>query len=197
MVDLGGFATQAESRAAALAVLDHLWENREQRIGRLIVIDEAHNLCTPEPVTPVEKLLTERIVQIAAEGRKYGLWLLLSTQRPVEGAPERAVAVRQPRPHAHELPAGPRRARVRCSGMRRSRCWSARRPSLQGQALFAGGFVDQPSLVQMGARMTHEGGTRRQGAAALRPRDDGCRRPRGSQGRRHPSSQVRGPRGAA
>lgn len=25
---------------------------------------------------------TERIVQIAAEGRKYGLWLLLSTQRP-------------------------------------------------------------------------------------------------------------------
>ena len=48
----------------------------------LIVIDEAHNLCTPEPATPVEKLLTERIVQIAAEGRKYGLWLRLSTQRP-------------------------------------------------------------------------------------------------------------------
>ena len=43
--------------------------------------------------------------------------------------------------------------------MRRSRCWSARRPSCKGQALFAGGFVDQPSLVQMGARMTHEGGT--------------------------------------
>lgn len=82
VVDLGGFATQAESRAAALAVLDHLWENREQRIGRLIVIDEAHNLCSPNPVTPVDKLLTERIVQIAAEGRKYGLWLLLSTQRP-------------------------------------------------------------------------------------------------------------------
>ena len=50
MVDLGGFATQPESRAAALAVLDHLWDNREQRIGRLIVIDEAHNLCTPDPV---------------------------------------------------------------------------------------------------------------------------------------------------
>ena len=82
VIDLGGFSTPAESRAAALAVLDHLWENRAQRVGRLIVIDEAHNLCTPDPATPVEKLLTERIVQIAAEGRKYGLWLLLSTQRP-------------------------------------------------------------------------------------------------------------------
>jgi hypothetical protein len=29
----------------------------------------------------------------------------------------------------------------------------------QGQALFAGGFVDQASLVQMGTRLTHEGGS--------------------------------------
>ena len=28
-----------------------------------------------------------------------------------------------------------------------------------GPGLFAGGFVDQPSLVQMGARLTHEGGS--------------------------------------
>lgn len=34
-----------------------------------------------------------------------------------------------------------------------------RSPSFaQGQALFAGGFIDRPSLVQMGARYTHEGG---------------------------------------
>jgi DNA helicase HerA-like ATPase len=48
----------------------------------LIVIDEAHNLCVPNPVTPLETALTERISQIAAEGRKYGMWLLLSSQRP-------------------------------------------------------------------------------------------------------------------
>jgi DNA helicase HerA-like ATPase len=48
----------------------------------LIVIDEAHNLCVPNPVTPLEAALTERISHIAGEGRKYGLWLLLSAQRP-------------------------------------------------------------------------------------------------------------------
>ncbi|MGZ8803934.1 MAG: ATP-binding protein [Microbacterium sp.] len=157
VVDLGGFATQAESRAAALAVLDHLWENREQRIGRLIVIDEAHNLCTPEPATPVEQLLTERIVQIAAEGRKYGLWLLLSTQRPSKV-------------HPNALSQCDNLALMRMSAPRDLADLSEvfgyapeslleRSPAFtQGQALFAGGFVDQPSLVQMGARLTHEGG---------------------------------------
>lgn len=157
VVDLGGFATPAESRAAALAVLDHLWENREQRIGRLIVIDEAHNLCTPEPATPVEKLLTERIVQIAAEGRKYGLWLLLSTQRPSKV-------------HQNALSQCDNLALMRMSAPRdladlaevfgyAPESLLERSPAFtQGQALFAGGFVDQPSLVQMGARMTHEGG---------------------------------------
>jgi DNA helicase HerA-like ATPase len=48
----------------------------------LIVIDEAHNLCTNEPADALQAAVTDRLVQIAAEGRKYGLWLLLSTQRP-------------------------------------------------------------------------------------------------------------------
>ena len=158
VVDLGGFTTSAESRAAALAVLDHLWEHREQRIGRLIVIDEAHNLCTPDPSTPIERLLTERIVQIAAEGRKYGLWLLLSTQRPSKVHPnalsqcDNLALMRMSSPRdlaelAEVFGYAPE------SLLSRSPAFS------QGQALFAGGFVDQPSLVQMGARLTHEGGT--------------------------------------
>lgn len=158
VVDLGGFATRPESRTAALAVLDHLWENREDRIGRLIVIDEAHNLCTPEPATPVEALLTERIVQIAAEGRKYGLWLLLSTQRPSKL-------------HVNALSQCDNLALMRMSSPRdledlaevfgyAPSSMLERSPSFaQGQALFAGGFVDQPSIVQMGRRLTHEGGS--------------------------------------
>jgi hypothetical protein len=70
VLDLGGFSTSLEPQAAALAVLDHLWERRADRVGRLIVIDEAHNLCPPEPATAIQRLLTDRIVQIAAEGRK-------------------------------------------------------------------------------------------------------------------------------
>lgn len=84
VLDLGGFAHPEEPKVAALAVLEHLWQTREARRPILIVIDEAHNLCSPEPRTPVQRALTEQLVQIAAEGRKFGLWLFLSTQRPTK-----------------------------------------------------------------------------------------------------------------
>jgi hypothetical protein len=158
VVDLGGFATQAEPKAAALAVLDHLWENRADRVGRLIVIDEAHNLCTPNPQTDVEALLTERIVQIAAEGRKYGLWLLLSTQRPSKLHPNalsqcdnlalmRMNSTRDLGEIADVFSFVPEAMLAQVTGFR------------QGQSLFAGGFAAEPLIVQMGDRITEEGGS--------------------------------------
>jgi uncharacterized protein len=158
VLDIGGFPTLQESRAAALAVLDHLWSTREERRPVLIVIDEAHNICPPDSLTPVEKALTDRVIQIAAEGRKYGLWLLLSTQRPTKIHPNALTQcdnlglMRMSSPRdldelgnlfgyapADMLAASPRFA--------------------QGQALFAGSFVAQPSFVQIGVRLTHEGGS--------------------------------------
>lgn len=157
VVDLGGFPTQAESRAAALAVLDHLWTHREDRIGRLIVIDEAHNLCSPDPVSAVDQRLTERIVQIAAEGRKYGLWLLLSTQRPSKVHPnalsqcDNLALMRMSSPRdLDEL--------AEIFGYAPGALLERSPLFAQGQALFAGGFIAQPALVQMGDRLTHEGG---------------------------------------
>ena len=79
---IGSFDTPSERSAAAPAVLDHLWQRRESRDPTLIVIDEAHNVCTTEPADELQALTTERLVQIAGEGRKFGLWLLVSTQRP-------------------------------------------------------------------------------------------------------------------
>ncbi len=158
VVDLAGFDTAAQSRAAALAVLDHLWARRFDRVGRLIVIDEAHNLCPPDPATPVQRLLTERIVQIAAEGRKYGLWLLMSTQRPSKVHPNALsqcdnlglMKMSSPRDLA-ELGAvfgyAPQELLAQATGF------------AQGQVLFAGGFAGEPGLVQVGARLTREGGS--------------------------------------
>jgi DNA helicase HerA-like ATPase len=157
VIDLGGFETQAEMRAAALGVLDHLWQHRTERRPRLIVIDEAHNLCSPEPEDDVHELLTRRIVQIAAEGRKFGLWLLLSTQRPSKVHPNalsqcdnlalmRMSSMRDLDELAGVFGYAPEELVMRSPGF------------AQGQALFAGGFIDRPSLVQMGARITEEGG---------------------------------------
>lgn len=158
VLDLGGFAAADEMRAAALGVLDHLWENREQRIPRLLVIDEAHNLCPPDPETPLARALAERIVQIAAEGRKYGLWLLLSTQRPSKV-------------HINALTQCDNLTLMRMNAPRdlaeladvfgfAPAALVERAPIFaKGQALMAGGFVDQPSVVQLGARLTREGGS--------------------------------------
>ena len=48
----------------------------------LIVIDEAHNVCPSDPPDALTALATEYAVRIAAEGRKFGVYLLVCTQRP-------------------------------------------------------------------------------------------------------------------
>jgi DNA helicase HerA-like ATPase len=158
VLDLDGFRHPAEPRITALSVLDHLWRKREERRPILIVIDEAHNLCPPEPRTAVEAALTDRIVQIAAEGRKYGLWLLLSTQRPSKIHPNvlsqcdnlglmKMSAPRDLADLAETFGYAPAEL-------------LARSPHLsKGQALLAGGFISEPSIVRIGERLTHEGGT--------------------------------------
>ncbi len=157
VLDLGGFATAEQPLVVALAVLDELWARRSERRPVLIVIDEAHNLCSPEAETPLQRMVLERIIQIAAEGRKYGLWLLLSTQRPSKV-------------HAGIISQCDNLALMRMSSERDldelAATLSFAPPALlaaspsfrQGEALFAGGFAPAPSTVVMRSRLTAEGG---------------------------------------
>ena len=82
IVDLGSLQTPGEKAIAAESVLAALWRRRSVREPILIVIDEAHNVCPREPDDPVTALASEHAARIAAEGRKFGLYLLVSTQRP-------------------------------------------------------------------------------------------------------------------
>ena len=158
VVDLGGFDSAAQLQTTALGVLDRLWAQRHERTGRLIVIDEAHNLAAPDADTPLARALTERIVQIAAEGRKYGIWLLLSTQRPSKLHPNvisqcdnLALMKMSSTRDLEEL--------GQIFGFAPSAMLEQSPKFAQGQALFAGGFAAEPQLVQMGARLTREGGS--------------------------------------
>jgi DNA helicase HerA-like ATPase len=157
VLDIGGFGHPRERLSVALALLDHLWENRERRQPVLLVIDEAHNVCLADPIDPLARATTERLIQVANEGRKYGIWMLLCTQRPsrihqaVLAQCDNLVLMRMNSPgDLHELEqlfgfVPPEMLRV--APMFR-----------QGECLMAGAFAPVPSFVQMRRRRTAEGG---------------------------------------
>jgi len=82
IADTGSLPSAAEASVASAALLTVLWERRRERRPMIIVIDEAHNVCPQNPQDANQALATETVVKIAGEGRKFGLFLLLSTQRP-------------------------------------------------------------------------------------------------------------------
>ena len=123
----------------------------------LIVIDEAHNVCPEHPSRALQAMATQLAVNIAAEGRKYGLSLLVATQRPqrvhqsVVSQCDNLVLMRMGSPadlaHLSELfsfvPTG---VMARAGALR------------LGEALVAGKAVSHPMFVRFGARITEEGG---------------------------------------
>lgn len=54
----------------------------DQRTPLFVVVDEAHRLAPNRPDSIGGKSVLELLLRIAAEGRKYGLFLILATQRP-------------------------------------------------------------------------------------------------------------------
>jgi len=82
VIDLGKSESAQDRAVRSAATLEWLWRSRHERVPRLIVIDEAHNVCPQVPADPIQAIGTEHVIRIAAEGRKYGLYLLLSTQQP-------------------------------------------------------------------------------------------------------------------
>ena len=82
VVDTGSVAVPEERAALAAAALTGVWAQRAERIPTLVVLDEAHHICPAEPTDPIQRLATDLAILIAGEGRKYGIFLLLATQRP-------------------------------------------------------------------------------------------------------------------
>ena len=158
VMDLGGFGDPAEPIAVCLEVVDELWAQRDRRVPTLLVIDEAHNLCGTEPASQVAQKLLDRLIQVAAEGRKYGLWLLLSSQRPSKIHPQvlsqcdNLMLMRMNSPDdIAEL--------SRTFGFAPKAMLRASNGFVQGEALLAGGFAPVPMLVQVRERLTRQGGS--------------------------------------
>ena len=158
VVDLGSLGTREEQAITAAAVLERLWRRRAAREPMAIVIDEAHNVCPAEPAGPDHGARDRG--RDPHRGRRAEVRPLPDRRdpAPAEGARERALAVRQPRPDADELDGRPRPHRpgllVRPPGLI-DRATTFR----QGEALVAGKIASHPALIRFGARLTDEGGS--------------------------------------
>jgi uncharacterized protein len=157
VVDLGSLATREEQALVSAAVLGELWRRREERRPVLIVVDEAHNVCPARPEDPLTAIATEYAVRIAGEGRKFGLYLLVSTQRPQKV-------------HENVLSQCDNLLLMRMNSLADlgyvSEVFSFAPPSLverattfrQGESLAAGLIAPHPAFLRFGRRLAQEGG---------------------------------------
>jgi DNA helicase HerA-like ATPase len=124
----------------------------------LIVIDEAHNICPQEPIDALKGAATEHAIRIAGEGRKYGLYTLLATQRPQKL-------------HTNVVSQCDNLVLMRINSSsdiaHLASTFSFVPPSLlsqashfsQGQALIAGKIVPSPLFAKFEGRISREGGS--------------------------------------
>ena len=69
-------------RQASKAWTAALSKDSDTRVPIFIVVDEAHNLAPATTQSRTEQALRDQFRRVAAEGRKYGLFLILVSQRP-------------------------------------------------------------------------------------------------------------------
>lgn len=84
VVDLGSLSTARERSIVSAAIVSALWERRRRREPILLMVDEAHNVCPQNPSDANQALAMDHLVAMAGEGRKFGIFLLLATQRPTK-----------------------------------------------------------------------------------------------------------------
>lgn len=95
IIDLPTFSDEVRHLAVG-AILNQLWQKARQdwedavkeldkddfRVPTFIFVDEAHNLIPKDPLDGRSLAIREQFRRIAAEGRKFGLFLIAITQRP-------------------------------------------------------------------------------------------------------------------
>ena len=158
VVDIGSLSTTSQKSAVAMAVLGHFWRQRNSKQPVLVVMDEAHNICPAQPNDDLDFLSTELAIRIAGEGRKFGIYLLLASQRPEKI-------------HANVVSQCDNLVLMKMNSLRDlhflEETFSQVPHSLltlspgfnQGEALIAGKFVPSPTLVKFEGRISMEGGS--------------------------------------
>ena len=157
VVDLGSLGSRAEQALTADAVLGALWRDRARREPILVVVDEAHTLCPTHPEDVLTARSTEHLIAIAGEGRKFGLYLLVASQRP-QKVHENVLSqcdnlfLMRMNSTADLAAVGDVFSFVPPGLLARATDFR------QGECVVAGAVVSHPTLARVGARVSQEGG---------------------------------------
>ena len=170
VLDMPSLGNRDARLAVASAVLAENWKRAveqwesaahhpsdvDTRTPLFVVIDEAHSFVPDKQGTPREEQLAESIHRIAAEGRKYGLFLILATQRPAKVRPgllaecENVCLLRLQSPVDHETA---------------SKTWGIPKEYVartahfgKGDGLLSGRWVPSATFFHAAYRRTKEGG---------------------------------------
>jgi uncharacterized protein len=157
VADSSGFEDRRERIAVAVAVLEQLWSRRKERRPLLLVVDEAHDVCPSEPTDQLQQLAVELFTRIAGEGRKYGIHLLLASQRP-DKLPDNVLSQCDNLLLMRVNSAGDRAALAERFGFAPPGLVELAGTFGLGESLLAGRFAPVPLLARTGSRLTPEGG---------------------------------------
>jgi uncharacterized protein len=157
IADSSGFEERRERIAVAVAVLQQLWARRKERRPLLLVVDEAHDVCPADPSDELQRLAVELFTRIAGEGRKYGIHLLLASQRP-DKLPDNVLSQCDNLLLMRVNSAADRAALAQRFGFAPPGLVELAGTFGLGESLVAGKVAPVPLLVRTGGRLTPEGG---------------------------------------
>jgi uncharacterized protein len=157
IADTSGFDARRERVAVAVAVLTDLWKRRTERAPLLLVVDEAHDVCPSEPADRLQALAVDLFTRIAGEGRKYGIHLLLASQRP-DKLPANVLSQCDNLVLMRVNSIADRRDLGERFGFAPQHLIDSAGSFGLGEALIAGNIARPPVLARIGGRLTPEGG---------------------------------------
>jgi uncharacterized protein len=157
VADSSGFEERRERIAVAVAVLRQLWAGRKERRPLLLVVDEAHDVCPADPADELQRLAVELFTRVAGEGRKYGIHLLLASQRP-DKLPDDVLSQCDNLLLMRVNSAADRTALAARFGFAPPDLVELAGTFGLGESLVAGRIAPVPLLARTGSRLTPEGG---------------------------------------
>ena len=157
IADTSGFEERRERIAVAVATLQRLWARRKERRPLLLVVDEAHDVCPADPADELQRLAVDLFTQVAGEGRKYGIHLLLASQRP-DKLPGNVLSQCDNLLLMRVNSAADRTALATRFGFAPPDLVELAGTFGLGESLVAGKVTPVPFLAKTGSRLTPEGG---------------------------------------